>query len=103
MVYVQKKDGTKDPWDSKKIVTAIRKSAERVMKQISNEDGNLITKSVISEISKMYDLCGEDVLVPVEQSHGAARETGLLAAVVVPHIALVAPELHLHGQLSSVL
>lgn len=73
MVYVQKKDGTKDPWDSKKIVTAIRKSAERVMKQISNEDGNLIAKSVISEISKMYDLCGEDVLVPVEQMHHAVE------------------------------
>ena len=37
MVYIQKKDGTKDPWNSKKILAAIRKSAERVMKQISEE------------------------------------------------------------------
>ena len=73
MVYIQKKDGTKEPWDGKKIITAIRKSAERVMKQISDEDANSIVKNVIGEISKIYDLCGEDILVPVEQMHHAVE------------------------------
>ena len=73
MVYIQKKDGTKDPWNSKKILVAIRKSAERVMKQISEEDGNTIIKNVVTEISKIYDLCSDDVLVPVEQMHHAVE------------------------------
>ena len=73
MVYVQKKDGTKDKWNSNKIIVAIRKSAERVMKQISDDEAEIIVKNVTNELSKIYDICGEDVIVPVDTMHHAVE------------------------------
>ena len=73
MVYIQKKDGTKDRWSSSKITSAIRKSAERVMKKISDEDSEMIVKNVANELSKIYDICGEDVFVPVDVMHHAVE------------------------------
>ena len=73
MVYVQKKDGTKDKWNSNKITVAIRKSAERVMKQISDDEAEIIVQNVTNELSKIYDICGEDVLVPVDTMHHAVE------------------------------
>ena len=73
MVYIQKKDGTKEPWDSQKILVATRKSAERVMKDISDDDGHEIIKNVIGELTKKYDICESDVVVPVEQMHCAVE------------------------------
>lgn len=73
MVVILKKDGTKEPWDSQKIIRATRKSAERVMKEISDEDGRTIAQNVIGEIAKKYDICDSDVIIPIQQIHYAVE------------------------------
>lgn len=73
MIYIHKKDGTTELWNSRKIISAIRKSAERVMTQISDEDGEKIVQNVISILSKKYNINGQDILIPVEQMHYAVE------------------------------
>ena len=72
MIYIHKKDGTTELWNSDKIINAIRKSADRVMTEISDEDGRLIVQSVINIMSNKYNV-EEDVLIPVEQMHYAVE------------------------------
>ena len=73
MVSIKKKDGTIEPWSSQKILSAVNKSAERVMKQVTENDGKLIIKYVVNEIAKKYDICEVDVTIPVEQMHCAVE------------------------------
>lgn len=73
MIYIHKKDGTTELWNSDKIINAVRKSADRVMTEISDEDGRLIVQNVINIMSKKYNIETEDVLIPVEQMHYAVE------------------------------
>lgn len=69
LVYIQKKDGTQERWNSDKILAAIRKSADRVMVNISDEDGSDIVKNVIAEITKNFDIFDQDACIPIDKMH----------------------------------
>lgn len=49
-MYVIKKDGTHDPFTPEKIKTAITKSASRVMVSLSDEEQDMIAKSVTEKL-----------------------------------------------------
>lgn len=44
MIYVIKKDGTKEEFNSKKIVAAVNKSAARILYTFSEEEQDFICK-----------------------------------------------------------
>lgn len=60
--HVIKKDGTTEPYQRDKIITAIGKSAERVMKSLSEEDANHVCELVESKCSNL-------TAVPIDMMH----------------------------------
>lgn len=67
-MLVIKKDGTKEPFDYMKIVNAVRKSAERVMIDLSDEDFGIICNGVIDRIPK------DTLSVPVSEMHNIVED-----------------------------
>lgn len=60
MIKIIKKDGLKEDWDSSKIVSAVRKSAERVMITLTEKEETLLSKSILD---KVIELNQEEVSV----------------------------------------
>lgn len=63
-MIVIKKDGTREQFDEEKIINAVKKSASRVMVEMSDENYIFIVKSVVNEITERGN---EEV--PVSEMH----------------------------------
>ena len=67
-IKIAKKDGRIEDFDSTKIVEAIRKSAERVGEELTNEDEcSVVAKTVVEIMNRKGD--EKVVVVPVEIVH----------------------------------
>lgn len=66
MLKVIKKDGTLQNFDCNKIVVAVKKSAERMMIDLSVEDLENIVGYVVDGANDVDD---QDVLIPIEKMH----------------------------------
>ena len=66
-MVVIKKDGTKEPYDPAKIVAAIRKSAERVMKTVPQLDGAIVATAALEALGSKEE-------VTVTEMHNAVEK-----------------------------
>lgn len=73
MIFVKKKDNTVEKWNGEKIISAVRKSADRVMVKISDDDGQRIVNRVLQKLSTTIDLAQDDLVIPVEYMHHAVE------------------------------
>lgn len=73
MIFVKKKDNTVEKWNGEKIISAVRKSADRVMVKISDDDGQRIVNRVLQKLSTTIDLTQDDLVIPVEYMHHAVE------------------------------
>ncbi len=73
MIFVKKKDNTVEKWNGEKIISAVRKSADRVMVKISDGDGQRIVNRVLQKLATTIDLNQDDPVIPVEYMHHAVE------------------------------
>lgn len=73
MIFVKKKDSTVEKWNGGKIISAVRKSADRVMVKISDDDGQRIVNRVLQKLATTIDLTQDDPVIPVEYMHHAVE------------------------------
>lgn len=73
MIFVKKKDNTVEKWNGKKIISAVRKSADRVMVKISDGDGQRIVNRVLQKLATTIDLNQDNPVIPVEYMHHAVE------------------------------
>lgn len=67
-VYVLKKDGTKEEYSSQKIVSAVSKSADRAMVDLSEKDFENIVSKVEGKISELFEKEGT-ISIPILKMH----------------------------------
>lgn len=67
-VYVLKKDGTKEEYSSQKIVSAVSKSADRAMVDLSEKDFENIVSKVEGKINELFEKEGT-ISIPILKMH----------------------------------
>ncbi|MGF7010582.1 anaerobic ribonucleoside-triphosphate reductase [Lachnospiraceae bacterium PF1-22] len=81
-ISVLKKDHTKQPWDSEKIIVAIGKSAGRLAIKFSPEQEQAIIDIIESEVDKIVEESGTDTL-PIATIHNLVENALTKVAPVV--------------------